>query len=57
MGNVEKCGMTGKVLAFLISAVFVSKATFAADGDGPPIAAELNEVTENLLFSLSRTSS
>jgi iron complex outermembrane recepter protein len=45
MGNVEKCGMTGKALAFLISAVFVSKATFASDSDGPPIAAELNEVT------------
>jgi iron complex outermembrane receptor protein len=45
MGNVEKCGMTGKALAFLISAVFASKATFATAADGPPIAAELNEVT------------
>ena len=45
MGNVEKCGMTVKALAFLVSAVFVSKATFAADGDGPPTAAELSEVT------------
>ena len=45
MGNLEKCGMTGRVLAFLISAVFVSKATFAADADGPSTAAELNEVT------------
>src|SRR3984885_14530007 len=45
MGNLEKFGMTGRVLAFLISAVFVSKATFAADADGPSTAAELNEVT------------
>src|SRR6266436_1847952 len=45
MGNVEKCGMTGKALAFLVSTVFVSKAAFAADSDGPPAASELNEVT------------
>ncbi|HLZ99035.1 MAG TPA: TonB-dependent receptor [Steroidobacteraceae bacterium] len=45
MGNVEKCGMTRKALAFLVSAVFVSKAAFAADGDVPPAAPELNEVT------------
>src|SRR5450631_1954513 len=45
MGNVEKCGMTVKALAFLVSAVFVSKATFAADADGPSTAAELSEVT------------
>ena len=45
MGNVEKCGMTGKALVFLVSAVFVSRAGFAAGSDGTPTAAELNEVT------------
>src|SRR5713101_623315 len=45
MGNVEKYGMTGKTLAFLVAAVFVSRAAFAADSGGPPAAAELNEVT------------
>src|SRR5438445_12118356 len=46
MGNIEKCGMTGKAVTFLVSAIFVSRAAFAADGGGPPPAtAELNEVT------------
>jgi len=45
MGNVEKCGMTSKALTFLVSAVFVARATFAADSDGQHAAPELNEVT------------
>ncbi|MDP9012913.1 MAG: TonB-dependent receptor [Pseudomonadota bacterium] len=45
MGNVEKCEMTAKAAAFLVSAVLVAGVAFPADGQGPPSVAELNEVT------------